>query len=262
MLQWGIYIMKLDYSFFNITESQTTITSPDYQYWLFISGSGTISDKDSTFLFNAHDMAEVPIGMPVHISCNTPATIGCVTLSDFFITNTHLSFIPAANTELIRKVFFFAIDMVGIHHPHKSAMMPSVNHLMLEVLMSSNLRNTDINPAVSSVLEDINEHFTDCTYDISPAIEQTGYSKNHFRKLFHDAVGCSPIDFINNRRIEFAKRLLWEKQGNISIKDAALQSGFTDAYYFSRLFKKRENISPSEYQKKVIQTTSVSLQKQ
>ena len=108
----------------------------------------------------------------------------------------------------------------------------------------------------------INEHFTDCTYDISPAIEQTGYSKNHFRKLFHDAVGCSPIDFINNRRIEFAKRLLWEKQGNISIKDAALQSGFTDAYYFSRLFKKRENISPSEYQKKVIQTTSVSLQKQ
>lgn len=254
--------MKLDYSFFNITENQTTITSPDYQYWLFISGSGTISDKDSTFHFSAHDMVEVPIGVPIKIFCDTPAAVGCITLSDFFITNTHLFFIPAANTELIRKVFFFALDMTGIHHPHKSAMMSSVNHLMLEALMSSNLRNIDIHPAVSSVIEDINEHFTDYMYDVSPAIEQTGYSKNHFRKLFHDAVGCSPIDFINNRRIEFAKRLLWEQQGEISIKDAALQSGFADAYYFSRLFKKRENISPSEYQKKVMQTTNASPQNQ
>ena len=254
--------MKLDYSFFNITKTQTTITLPNYQYWLFISGSGTISDKDSTFHFNAHDMAEVPIGAPVNIFCDTTATIGCITLSDFFITNTHLSFISAANTELIRKIFFFAVDMAGIHHPHKSAMMSSINHLMLEALMSSNLRNIDINPAVSSVIEDISKHFTDCLYDISPAIERTGYSKNHFRKLFHDAVGCSPIDFINNRRIEFAKRLLWEKQGDISIKDAALQSGFSDAYYFSRLFKKKENISPSEYLKKVMQTTNASPQKQ
>lgn len=250
--------MKLDYSFFNITDKQKTITSSEYQYWIFLSGSGKISDKDTTFHFDTHDLVEIPIGVPVEIFCDTPASIGCITLSDFFITNTHLLYISSQNTELIRKTFFFAVDFSGIHHPHKSAMMSSVNHLMLEALMTSNLRNVDVNPAVFHVLEDINAHFADCMYDITPAIEQTGYSKNHFRKLFNDAVGCSPIDFINNRRIDFAKKLLWEHPGQISIKEAALRSGFADAYYFSRLFKKKEHITPSEYEKQIQRTAATS----
>lgn len=52
---------------------------------------------------------------------------------------------------------------------------------------------------------------------------------------------------IQNRKILEAKRLL--KYSNLSINEIAYQSGFEDASYFIRLFKKLENCTPNEFKK-------------
>lgn len=238
--------VKFDYTLFNLHESQC-FTTENYQYWIFLTGSGTISEPDQSFSFQPHDLAEIPIGASIEILCDSPVSVGCITLSDFFITNTHLRYIPSQNTELIRKVFFLAIDFAGISSPFKASMMASIDQLLWEVITSSNLIANTIPPAVEKVLLDIVAHCSDCTYDVSEAISQTGYSKSHFRKLFRDTTGCSPVDFINTKRIECAKKLMREKHETMAIKDIAQASGFSDTYYFSRLFKKREHITPSEY---------------
>lgn len=46
-------------------------------------------------------------------------------------------------------------------------------------------------------------------------------------------------------RIEKAKEFL--AQPDISIKEAGIRSGYTDPNYFSRIFKKQTDMTPSEY---------------
>ena len=52
-------------------------------------------------------------------------------------------------------------------------------------------------------------------------------------------------DYINKLRISRASSLL--ASSNLTIKDVASESGFSDQMYFSRLFKKNKNLTPSQY---------------
>lgn len=72
-------------------------------------------------------------------------------------------------------------------------------------------------------------------------------TQSHFTRKFRDAVGIAPKQYILNKRIEYAKELLTNT--NATICEIAYSAGFSDQLYFSRIFKARENVSPSEYRK-------------
>ena len=63
-----------------------------------------------------------------------------------------------------------------------------------------------------------------------------GLSVSYFRKLFRQAYGLSPMQYITNLRIHTARDLLLT--GEVNVTEAAQLSGFDDIYYFSKLFKK------------------------
>lgn len=65
--------------------------------------------------------------------------------------------------------------------------------------------------------------------------------KRAFRIFFND----SPNNYINTKKINKAKELLQVSELNIS--DIAYETGFNDPLYFTRLFKKRIGLSPSEF---------------
>ena len=58
-------------------------------------------------------------------------------------------------------------------------------------------------------------------------------------------MGMSVHDYINKLRISRASSLL--ATSNLTIKDVAIESGFADQMYFSRLFKKKKNLTPRQY---------------
>ncbi len=70
-----------------------------------------------------------------------------------------------------------------------------------------------------------------------------GYSK--FRKLFKEETGISPHQYYLNLRINRAKSLL--QTTDLNVNEVAFQSGFESEYYFSKFFKKKVNLSPTEY---------------
>ncbi len=248
--------MNFNFSLINITENTNKFANLSYQYWIILSGKGMLTARNLSHPFYPHDLLELPVNVPFTIFCDSPVSVGCITISDFLVTNTLFHVHSAHSTELIRKTFFFALDVEGIPHPRHSAIMGSINQLMLESLMSLGLTTENNNPTIASVIQNIHEHFTDSQLNLTSIIEETGYSKSHFRKLFRNTVGCSPIEFINNLRIEHAKKLIWEQHPNLTIKEIAYQSGFSDAYYFSRLFKKLEHMTPTEYKQNVLNLTS------
>jgi AraC-like DNA-binding protein len=75
--------------------------------------------------------------------------------------------------------------------------------------------------------------------------KQLHCTSHHFARLFKMFKGCSPQVFIINTRIEAAKGLL--HSSNYTIGRIAEIIGYRDIYYFSRQFKHKTGMSPSEY---------------
>ena len=70
-------------------------------------------------------------------------------------------------------------------------------------------------------------------------------SVGHMEHLFRAALGVSPHAYLITLRLERAKELLLDSDG--SVADIGRTVGFSDQNYFSRFFKKRIGLSPSEF---------------
>ncbi|MCI9152865.1 response regulator [Lachnospiraceae bacterium] len=75
-----------------------------------------------------------------------------------------------------------------------------------------------------------------------------GHSEKYIASLFKAEFGISPIKYLGNLRIDMAKKLI-RSNPDLLLKDVAEMVGYTDAFYFSRVFKSHEGISPSQYAK-------------
>ena len=74
-----------------------------------------------------------------------------------------------------------------------------------------------------------------------------GISLPHFRRLFTQQFSVSPQHFLIKMRLNLASRLLVET--DLQIQEIAEQCGFTDIYFFSKQFKRFNNVSPLAFRK-------------
>lgn len=68
-------------------------------------------------------------------------------------------------------------------------------------------------------------------------------SPTYLSKIFKEATGVSPINYLIEIRLKRAKDML--KNDNLTIKEVASAVGYQDAYHFSKSFKKLYGVSPS-----------------
>jgi AraC-like DNA-binding protein len=90
--------------------------------------------------------------------------------------------------------------------------------------------------------------FMDAHFLLNPSLAKVaapaGFAPNYFHRVFCRAAGITPFAYMERRRLEQARRLLFDAQ--ISIKEVAAQSGYENQLYFSRVFRRRFGCSPSE----------------
>ena len=101
------------------------------------------------------------------------------------------------------------------------------------------------NPKIKDAVRYMRFNYTDQDISIKEIAAKSFVSDSYFRRIFKQDFGISPIKYILNMRIEMAKKLIG--LGNMSIKEIAYATGFTDCKYFSTEFKRLVGISPSEY---------------
>ena len=80
---------------------------------------------------------------------------------------------------------------------------------------------------------------------IDDIAKTVGVSRSHLYRLFMTNVGQSPIDYLTAYRIGEACSLL--KNSRLSIAEIAASVGFSDKFYFSRVFKKTMGMPPSRF---------------
>lgn len=74
-----------------------------------------------------------------------------------------------------------------------------------------------------------------------------GCSPTSVNRLFRRHLCAAPMDWVIARRVDRARELL--SRTHLTVAEVAHQSGLTDPYYFSRLFKIRTGMPPREWRR-------------
>ena len=103
-----------------------------------------------------------------------------------------------------------------------------------------------IEPAV----EYIHKNYTKEPLQVASLAEMCNITPEYFRAVFKSIYGTSPILYINNLKITYAKELL--SSNLYPVTEVAFASGFNDTSHFSREFKKVTGYAPSQFKKQGI----------
>ena len=121
------------------------------------------------------------------------------------------------------------------------AILCLILHLILDQLLNKNHASQD-DPRIKSSIHYMSAHYWENLtteemakrYHLHPA---------YYGNLFQKVTGMTFKQYLISIRLNYAENLL--KSGEYSVGEVALQCGFSDIFYFSKLFKAKKGIPPS-----------------
>ncbi len=93
----------------------------------------------------------------------------------------------------------------------------------------------------------IAEHYNEPN-PVTAMVRLSGLAERSFKRRFQNATGMSPLEYVHTLRIEEAKQML--EAGEDPVEAIAQEVGYGDAAFFSRLFRRKVNLSPVQYRKR------------
>lgn len=122
----------------------------------------------------------------------------------------------------------------------------SIAGMLIHHILFQNMLRPDWDQGLQTVLSYIAEHLSE-PLSVQEISKATGCSKSVLYKKFHQALGCTVSEYINNQRVEQAKTLM--KTTDLSMEVISQEVGFTSVSYFSRTFKRLTGSSPLQFKK-------------
>lgn len=77
------------------------------------------------------------------------------------------------------------------------------------------------------------------------AAQALGYNPDYLTQILKADTGMTLCEYLNDIRLKEAKKLLLNS--NRTVSEIAYEVGFLDEKYFMRLFRRKENVTPTEY---------------
>lgn len=83
---------------------------------------------------------------------------------------------------------------------------------------------------------------------VAQLVALSGVPERTFKRRFTVATGMSPIEYIHTLRLEEAKQMLETTQ--LPVEAVAVEVGYQDASFFSRLFRRKVALTPAQYRRR------------
>lgn len=165
------------------------------------------------------------------------------------ISNVEDAFLSAALCELARTILEDGV----IERMYFEAMLHGLAHHLTRRHLQSQERAVHHKLALARwqlnrIAEFVDAHL-ETPIRVSDLAALAGLSEGYFHRAFRRAIGATPLEFINRKRIERARQILREEP-QASIIDVALRVGYTSPNYFARTFRKYVGINPSELRRR------------
>lgn len=127
-------------------------------------------------------------------------------------------------------------------------------------------QNMDLEPSAVTVtsaddkflrqlMEKIEEGIPEPDFKVDTLEKELGISHTHFYRKVKSLTGCSGKELLQNMRLKRAIDLLGQNK-QLRISEIAYMTGFNNPKYFSKCFKERYRVTPSEYTENLNKTGS------
>jgi len=153
-----------------------------------------------------------------------------------------------------QQVFDYAIKAIELGVV-RYLLKPVDTNMVMEILDSLTFKSVDttqnideenLSKEVKFMKREIEIGFRNV--DMNKIAEELGYSKEYLYRIFKKEMEISVNNYLQNIRLEKAKEYMTEV-GKYKIYQVCEMVGYEDQVYFSKLFKKKYNISPKDFQK-------------
>ena len=132
-----------------------------------------------------------------------------------------------------------------MHHEGTDVFLYFINMLKLAMRIRNRINSYQGGKMLKKALEYIDENYGSDELSLSAVAEQVGMSANYFSAIFSQNMQKTFIEYVTDKRIEKAKKLL--RQTDRPLGEIAKAVGYKDAHYFGFVFKKLQGCSPREY---------------
>ena len=95
----------------------------------------------------------------------------------------------------------------------------------------------------------VDMHYSDPMLNLKTVSQKFNYSYKYVSNAFIKLTRVTFSAYLSNLRLTHAQELL--KSGISNIQEVAYSSGFSDAQYFSKAFKKKFNVTTTQYRKMI-----------
>ena len=234
-----------------------------YTMYLVIEGQGKL-----------HTQGEVRELHPGDLFFSFPAEPFAIESVDSF-QYMYISFLGARGNQLMEKLevsprscFFSACEdvipvwMQGIQTPSELSDIAS-EAVLLHTFAFLGKRQAKFSSRdrqginlVSAIQKYVDEHFSETEFTLDRLGKELKYNKKYLSTVFKKHVGVGIVEYLHPVRVQHACTML--HQGFSSVSDVAFRCGYSDAQYFSKVFKIRMGVSPRLYMENVRKESSDS----
>ncbi len=152
--------------------------------------------------------------------------------------------------EALAHVCFACAEMLAAGTPGKSLRVADVTKLISSFLVEKytdaaaekpDLRGGLPIRQLRKIEDHVREHL-DEDISVEGLAELVGLSPLHFSRVFKQATGLSPLQFVTRERITLAQQLI--RETSRSLIDIGLEVGYTSPSYFSKVFRRVVGVTP------------------
>lgn len=154
-----------------------------------------------------------------------------------------------ADTQVIK----FLEDLAKYNNKYKpeakrGILLAAVSMILENILLLD--KKEGANGNLGAILKFCDEHYTE-DITIESVAKELMISKSCVSHIFTHKLQTNFRDYINSLRLRYTLKLL--KEDNLTITEIAYESGFSTIRTFNRAFKKKFDISPLQYKKRITQ---------
>jgi AraC family transcriptional regulator len=117
---------------------------------------------------------------------------------------------------------------------------------------SEHTLNSSVKPLPPRILRRIRDRIEaelDRELSLASLAKESGYSREHFLRMFRAATGLTPHQYVLERRLSAAQQLL--RQSKMLLVDIAVKCGFSSQTRMNEIFRKRLGVTPLEYRRNI-----------
>lgn len=119
----------------------------------------------------------------------------------------------------------------------------------VQIKMKNSSEQQNLSPTIKTVINHIRTEYHQELLSVQQLADQVHLTPAYLSNLFKKETGITIGQYIVNVRMEHAKLLL--QDGSCRLNEVAALVGYSDAGYFTKIFKKHMNMPPSQYKRQL-----------